>query len=211
MRPAALAAAVLGAVLSACSAEPDPADNVAAPASAAATSANAPTAEPGVAQPDASAPSAVSPLGGGSALTGGVETLTGQITGFTIRQTATQTIVELAADVLFAFNSADLTPQAEAALSRTAELAARSGAGRIHVIGHTDALGEDGYNRALSLRRAEAVARWLNASGGVPSDRLHTEGRGEDEPVMANTRPDGQDAPDGRARNRRVVVVMPRA
>lgn len=211
MRAAALAVAVLGAVLSACSAEQDPAADVAGQASPRASSANVPTAEPGAAPPDASAPSAASPLGGGSALTGRVEALEGRITGFTFRQTATQTIVELAADVLFAFNSAELTPQADAALRRTAELAARSGAGRIQVVGHTDALGDDAYNRALSLRRAEAVARWLSVSGGVSSDRLHTEGRGEDEPVAPNTRPDGQDAPEGRARNRRVVVVMPRA
>lgn len=35
-------------------------------------------------------------------------------------------------------------------------------------------------------------------------------GRGEAEPIAPNARPDGTDDPDGRARNRRVVVGIPR-
>lgn len=150
-------------------------------------------------------------LGGGARLTGQVRGLTGRISGFAMRQTETQTIVELASDVLFAFDSARLTAEAEAALRRTAELAAQAGSGRITVVGHTDAVGEDAYNLALSRRRAEAVAQWLAASGGVPADRLHAEGRGEAEPAAPNATTDGQDDPEGRARNRRVVVAIPRA
>jgi len=150
-------------------------------------------------------------LGAGARLTGQVSGLTGRISGFAMRQTETQTIVELASDVLFAFDSARLTAEAEAALRRTAELAAQAGSGRITVVGHTDAVGEDAYNLALSRRRAEAVAQWLAASGGVPADRLHAEGRGEAEPAAPNATTDGQDDPEGRARNRRVVVAIPRA
>jgi len=150
-------------------------------------------------------------LGGGARLTGQVSGLTGRISGFAMRQTESQTIVELASDVLFAFDSARLTAKAEAALRRTAELAAQAGSGRITVVGHTDAVGEDAYNLALSRRRAEAVAQWLAASGGVPADRLRAEGRGEAEPAAPNATTDGQDDPEGRARNRRVVVAIPRA
>jgi len=150
-------------------------------------------------------------LGAGARLTGQVSGLTGRISGFAMRQTETQTIVELASDVLFAFDSARLTAEAEAALRRTAELAAQAGSGRITVVGHTDAVGEDAYNLALSRRRAEAVAQWLAASGGVPADRLRAEGRGEAEPAAPNATTDGQDDPEGRARNRRVVVAIPRA
>lgn len=150
-------------------------------------------------------------LGGGARLTGQVSGLTGRISGFAMRQTETQTIVELASDVLFAFDSARLTAEAEAALRRTAELAAQAESGRITVVGHTDSVGEDAYNLALSRRRAEAVAQWLAASGGVPADRLHAEGRGEAEPAAPNATTDGQDDPEGRARNRRVVVAIPRA
>ena len=150
-------------------------------------------------------------LGGGARLTGQVSGLTGRISGFAMRQTEAQTIVELASDVLFAFDSARLTAEAEAALRRTAELTAQAGSGRITVVGHTDSVGEDAYNLALSKQRAEAVAQWLAASGGVPADRLHAEGRGEAEPAAPNATTDGQDDPEGRARNRRVVVAIPRA
>lgn len=199
MKAVLVGVAVLTAALAGCSDRDSDAETSAA------------AAEKGRDAVQAPAVQASSPLGGGSALTGRVEGLKGEITGFAFRQTATQTIVELAADVLFAFDSAELTPQSEAALRRTAELAVQAGAGPIQVVGHTDAQGEDAYNMALSQRRAEAVSRWLTASGGVPASRLQAEGRGETEPVAPNIRPDGQDDPNARARNRRVVVIMARA
>lgn len=202
-RFALTAVAVLG--LTACSGpeQKTQADTAASP--------DAPSAA--TAPPPGTAPASASggaPLGGGSSLTGASSTLTGQITGFTFRQTDTQTIVELAADVLFAFDSADLTPGAEAGLRRTAELAAQGGTGTIQVVGHTDAKGDDAYNLALSKRRAEAVVRWLSSSGGIATDQLRAEGRGKTEPVAPNTTLTGQDDPEGRARNRRVVVIIPR-
>ena len=195
----AAAAAGLVAALAACSGErsdePGP------------SPASAPTPSPQAEANPVTPPTA----GTGARLTGQVSGLTGRISGFAMRQTETQTIVELASDVLFAFDSARLTAEAEAALRRTAELAAQAESGRITVVGHTDAVGEDVYNLALSRRRAEAVAQWLAASGGVPADRLHAEGRGEAEPAAPNATTDGQDDPEGRARNRRVVVAIPRA
>lgn len=161
------------------------------------------------ATPETPIPEGVS-LAKGSALTGQVSSLSGQITGFAVRQTELHTVVELASDVLFDFDSAQLAPDAEAALRHTAELAAAAGSGRITVVGHTDAKGDDAYNLALSRRRAEAVANWLSTSGKIAADRLQAEGRGEADPVARNTRPDGQDDPQGRARNRRVEVSIPR-
>lgn len=206
MRVAA-AAAGLVAALAACSGErsdePGP-----SPASAPTPS---PQVETNPVTPSTVGTGAQNGALGGARLTGQVSGLTGRISGFAMRQTETQTIVELASDVLFAFDSARLTAEAEAALRRTAELAAQAESGRITVVGHTDSVGEDAYNLALSRRRAEAVAQWLAASGGVPADRLHAEGRGEAEPAAPNATTDGQDDPEGRARNRRVVVAIPRA
>lgn len=203
----AAAAAGLVAALAACSGErsdePGP-----SPASAPTPS---PQVETNPVTPSTVGTGAQNGALGGARLTGQVSGLTGRISGFAMRQTETQTIVELASDVLFAFDSARLTAEAEAALRRTAELAAQAESGRITVVGHTDSVGEDAYNLALSRRRAEAVAQWLAASGGVPADRLHAEGRGEAEPAAPNATTDGQDDPEGRARNRRVVVAIPRA
>jgi outer membrane protein OmpA-like peptidoglycan-associated protein len=154
---------------------------------------------------------AASPLGSGTPLTGAVSGLSGEITAFQVEETPTQIIVELAADVLFAFDSDQLTPEATAQLQKTVQQIARGGAGAISVIGHTDSQGDDVYNDALSLRRARAVSAWLSSAGGVAADRLKAEGRGEREPVAPNEGTEGNDYPEGRAMNRRVVVVIPKA
>ncbi|MDP1616145.1 OmpA family protein [Phenylobacterium sp.] len=151
-----------------------------------------------------------SPLGEGAGLKGAVGGLSGAITGFQVRETASTFVVELASDVLFAFDSADLAPGADAQLRRTASLVA-PGAQKIEVVGHTDSVGEADYNLALSLRRAQAVADWLAQEGGVPEARLAASGLGEADPAAPNQTASGADDPQGRALNRRVVVVIPKA
>ena len=71
-------------------------------------------------------------------------------------------------------------------------------------------MGSDTYNIGLSQRRAQSVVRWLGQQGGVATARLQPLGRGEQDPVASNTRPDGSDDPSGRARNRRVKIYVPR-
>jgi outer membrane protein OmpA-like peptidoglycan-associated protein len=118
--------------------------------------------------------------------------------------------VTLAADVLFHFDRASLTPRAR---TRIAEAAARIRQGTpstVAVVGHTDSKGSDAYNDRLSLRRARSVARALRAALGASAPELATDGRGEREPVAANTKQDGSDNPRGRARNRRVTVTFAR-
>jgi outer membrane protein OmpA-like peptidoglycan-associated protein len=68
-------------------------------------------------------------------------------------------------------------------------------------VGHTDARGEDGYNQALSERRASATADYL-VNQGVTRSRLRTNGRGEAEPVADNS------TDDGLQKNRRVEVAI---
>lgn len=146
----------------------------------------------------------------GSGLTGTVSGLTGDVTAFQVDETATQIIVELAADILFAFDSAELSAQAPEQLRKTIAQIQRGGTGDIRVVGHTDAQGDNAYNDDLSLRRARAVAAWLAGDGGIPADRLTPEGRGEREPVAPNEGTDGNDYPEGRAMNRRVQVIIPK-
>lgn len=149
-------------------------------------------------------------LPGGSPMKGEVSGLSGDITDLRVRITGMETIVELPTDVLFAFDSADLSPAGADPLRRTAALVAKGGAGDVRVVGHTDAKGEAGYNLELSLRRARSVAGWLASDGGVAAGRLKSEGRGEAVPVAPNERPGGDDDPEGRALNRRVEVAIPR-
>ncbi len=111
-------------------------------------------------------------------------------------------------DVLFEFGSADLTPQARARIRDIADVLLNDARGRrIAVEGHTDSIGAAMYNQGLSERRAARVAMALVASG-VPEGLITTKGYGSKYPVAPNTNPDGSDNPAGRARNRRVEVVI---
>ncbi len=114
---------------------------------------------------------------------------------------------ELPADVLFRFDSANLLPQASAALEERLSAIRRTYQyPLIRVEGHTDSIGSDAANDTLSLRRAEAVRQWL-IGNGIPPAAITVAGYGKRQPIAPNTRPDGSDDPEGRARNRRVVLV----
>jgi outer membrane protein OmpA-like peptidoglycan-associated protein len=69
------------------------------------------------------------------------------------------------------------------------------------VVGHTDDTGRDAYNMDLSQRRAQSVAGILTAAG-VNGNRIVATGRGETQPIAANT------TPQGRAQNRRVEILI---
>lgn len=66
--------------------------------------------------------------------------------------------------------------------------------------GHTDDLGTDAYNDALSLRRAETVRIFLEKVTGVSVSRLSVRGYGKEDPVVPGT------SDTARAANRRVVI-----
>ena len=68
----------------------------------------------------------------------------------------------------------------------------------VHIEGHTDAQGNDEYNKKLSQERADEVMKYLT-EWGLDSERLDATGFGEEKPIDTN------DTPDGRAKNRRVV------
>lgn len=87
-------------------------------------------------------------------------------------------------NIPFELNSAVLQPQAVAQLEQleAALSSATLAHARFLVAGHTDSSGDDGYNRRLSLKRAETVRDWL-AGHGVDAQRLETAGYGSDRPA----------------------------
>jgi OmpA-OmpF porin, OOP family len=76
-------------------------------------------------------------------------------------------------------------------------LAERADIARVAVDGHTDNVGSEPKNLALSRRRALSVVRWL-VQNGIDERRLEARGFGPRQPLAPNT------TEDGRAKNRRV-------
>jgi outer membrane protein OmpA-like peptidoglycan-associated protein len=71
---------------------------------------------------------------------------------------------------------------------------------QIRIEGHTDSQGRAFYNKALSLKRANAVKKEL-LSLNIPADRLWTAGWGEEKPIATNR------TGEGRSTNRRVTLI----
>lgn len=146
----------------------------------------------------------------GSKLTSEVSDLAGLISDLNARITEREIIIDLPADVLFDFDKAEVRSDAVPTLKKLAHLIKLSGDGVIQVNGYTDSLGSDLYNKTLSERRAASVVRWLTANTGIDAARFQAQGFGESSPIAMNTKPDGSDNPEGRQKNRRVEVIIPR-
>ena len=101
----------------------------------------------------------------------------------------------------FDFNSARIRPESRATLDRVGAVmkTPETGSTRFRIVGHTDAVGGDAVNLALSRRRAMAVVDYLVTHHRIPRDRLDAQGMGAREPVL----PDDPKA----AENRRVEIV----
>jgi outer membrane protein OmpA-like peptidoglycan-associated protein len=76
------------------------------------------------------------------------------------------------------------------------------------ITGFSDNVGNDAYNRHISLKRAEAVAKWFLGRGHLTRDprtgkgNLRTQGLGKEMPRASNG------TAEGRAHNRRVDIVL---
>lgn len=107
--------------------------------------------------------------------------------------------ISLSADAHFDFDKSDLKAGDKRELDDAAAKLRNMNVDSITVTGHTDSVGTDAYNQALSERRAAAVKGYL-VDKGVSSGAIHAHGRGESQPVADNK------SADGRAKNRRVDI-----
>lgn len=103
--------------------------------------------------------------------------------------------------VQFATGTANLNMPARESLARFSGIVASYPELSFRIEGHTDDVGSDAMNDQLSLRRAISVRDYL-IGFGLPSTSFGVEGYGETQPVADNT------TPHGRARNRRVEIVI---
>jgi OOP family OmpA-OmpF porin len=111
------------------------------------------------------------------------------------------TKVTYAADAFFDFDKAVLKPEGKAKLDDLVGKVKGINLEVIIAVGHTDAVGTDGYNQSLSVKRSEAVKAYL-VSKGIEKNRVYTEGKGEKQPVADNK------TTEGRAKNRRVEIEV---
>src|SRR3977135_1149574 len=103
--------------------------------------------------------------------------------------------------IRFESGRATLCPDSAWLLDRLIETALRCPSANIEIAGHTDADGEDGFNQALSEKRAQAVTDFL-VKAGLPAERFTAMGYGSTQPVATN------DTEEGKAQNRRIDFVV---
>ncbi len=104
-------------------------------------------------------------------------------------------------DILFNFDRAELTPEAERTINEIADVLKGASHRRLAVEGHTDSVGAVVYNKQLSYRRANSVAAELSKHG-VPRSRMKVSGFGEGRAIATNNTKEGRD------KNRRVEIII---
>jgi outer membrane protein OmpA-like peptidoglycan-associated protein len=125
-----------------------------------------------------------------------------QGTGIEVQRTAENTLsLNMPSSITFAFDSANLTPQAQTALDSVAKVLNQYPESTITITGYTDDTGSDSYNLKLSERRAASVSNYLSAHN-VNYTRLTQRGMGESMPKFPNTNE------ENRAQNRRVELAI---
>ena len=104
-------------------------------------------------------------------------------------------------DVLFTSGRADLKAGAASNLDRLVTFLNQNPNRNVEIEGHTDSVGSDDYNQALSQRRADSVRSFL-VQQGISGARLSASGMGEHRPVADN------ESASGRQQNRRVEIII---
>ena len=104
-------------------------------------------------------------------------------------------------EVLFDFDSHKLKDDSKKVLSSVVDVIKKRYPDReIIVEGHTDSVGETGYNMKLSLDRSRTVAEYLKP--GIGGDKLSYRGMGPASPIGDNA------TAEGRKKNRRVEIII---
>jgi outer membrane protein OmpA-like peptidoglycan-associated protein len=104
-------------------------------------------------------------------------------------------------DILFKFNSSELNTAFYGSLDSLMEKIPRDGSIQLQVSGHTDNAGTTAYNNTLSIKRANAVAHYMQEHG-LGDDIRQINGAGESRPIANNQ------SAEGRRKNRRVEIII---
>ena len=90
--------------------------------------------------------------------------------------------INFSGDALFDFDKSVLRPEGRAMLDDLVRVLQGANYEVILAIGHTDRIGSKAYNQKLSVRRAEAVKKYL-VDKGIAPNRIYAEGKGKTQPV----------------------------
>ena len=104
-------------------------------------------------------------------------------------------------DIYFEFDKHELMPRSYVELNKLLQILRENPKMTIQIVGHTDNIGKDDYNKYLSRKRAKSVVLFL-MENGISGARLRYFGEGEAKPVAGN------DTEEGRFQNRRVEFVI---
>ncbi|MCB8964619.1 MAG: OmpA family protein [Bacteroidales bacterium] len=108
-------------------------------------------------------------------------------------------------NILFDFDSHELTRDAQFELEKVLSLMEGSPTLYVEVHGHTDSKGSPSYNLKLSAKRAKSVVEYLTQKG-IDEQRFIVKGLGALSCIASNVNPDGSDNPTGRSLNRRASI-----
>lgn len=103
--------------------------------------------------------------------------------------------------ILFDVNAATIKAPSYGTLKDIASVLKENSDVSVKIVGHTDSDGDDAANLDLSKKRADAVKTMLVNEFGIDEHRIQTEGKGEAQPAVSNT------TPEGKAQNRRVEFI----
>ena len=124
-----------------------------------------------------------------------------QGTGVSVSRSGENIVLNMPGNITFATGSADLNANFFSVLDSVVLVVKEYDKTIIDVAGHTDSVGSEQTNQALSERRASTVGTYLK-SKGVTDERVATVGLGKSRPIATN------DTPDGRQQNRRVELTL---
>lgn len=96
-------------------------------------------------------------------------------------------LIRFNSELLFEFNSAELTGSAMETLGRVADFIRQAVDLQVTVEGHTDSIASAEYNQELSEQRAQAVAQWFIDTAAISRDSIQVRGYGETRPLVPHT------------------------
>jgi outer membrane protein OmpA-like peptidoglycan-associated protein len=104
-------------------------------------------------------------------------------------------------NIYFDFNSSSVNASSKVTLEVWIRFLKENKNVKIEIGGHTDGVGSDAYNKALSDRRVASVKNHL-VNAGIAASRISTKSYGKSKPIESN------DTEEGRTKNRRVEITI---